>query len=125
MNTSLAYNVGLAMALVTILYSFFNAVRATRNPVGFARAFGVPASSRDAFVSVYGIRTLFIALYGLALLVSGQPRALALFALVAAVMPILDLVLVWQHGAPVATRARHAAIAVFLLLTAFLVNLGT
>jgi hypothetical protein len=125
MTSNLATNIGLTLSLVIIVYSFFNVVRAARNPAGFAQAFGVAAPNEPSFVYVYGIRTLCIALFGLALLVSGQTQALALFVLVAAIMPLLDLALVWQRGAPTSTRVRHALIAVFLLVTAFLVSRGT
>lgn len=47
-------------------------------------------------------------------------RALAVFALVAIVMPIGDAILTATSGAPITTVVRHAATAIVLAVTASL-----
>jgi len=115
---------GLWMSGLLIAYLLFNVVRAIANPVGFAASFGTPLANPgdDAFVLVYAIRTLFIALFGLALLVRRNYATLALFLLIATVMPIGDALLVWQRGGEPATIVRHVVITGIVLLTWFLTN---
>lgn len=115
---------GLWMSALLIAYLFFNVLRAIANPVGFAGTFGVPLDNPgdDAFVLVYAIRTLFLGLFGLALLVRRSYAALALFLLVATVMPIGDALLVWQRGGEPAIIARHIVITGIVLLTWFLTS---
>lgn len=115
-------SVGLWMSALLIAYLFFNVLRATADPAGFAAAFGVPLANPgdDAFVLVYAIRTLFLGLFGLALLLRRSYAALTLFLLVATVMPIGDALLVWQRGGEPATIARHIVITGIVLLTWFL-----
>lgn len=117
-------SVGLWMSALLIAYLFFNVLRATAYPAAFAVSFGVPLENPgdDAFVLVYAIRTLFLGLFGLALLVRRSYAALALFLLVATVMPIGDALLVWQRGGEPATIARHVAITGIVLLTWFLTS---
>lgn len=117
-------SVGLWMSALLITYLFFNVLRATAGPANFAETFGVPLANPgdDAFVLVYAIRTLFLGLFGLALLVRRSYAALALFLLVATVMPIGDALLVWQRGGEPATIARHIVITGIVLLTWFLTS---
>lgn len=117
-------SVGLWMSALLVAYLFFNVLRATADPAGFAASFGIPLAnpSDDAFVLVYAIRTLFLGLFGLALLVRRSYTALALFLLVATVIPIGDALLVWQRGGDPATIARHIAITGIILLTWFLTS---
>jgi hypothetical protein len=115
---------GLWMSALLIAYLFFNVLRAIANPTGFAATFGVPLDNPrdDAFVLVYAIRTLFLGLFGLALLGRRSYATLALFLLVATVMPLGDALLVWQRGGEPATIARHIVIAGLVLLTWFLTS---
>lgn len=117
-------SVGLWMSALLIGYLFFNVLRATTNPTSFADAFGIPLDNPgdDAFVLVYAIRTLFLSLFGVALFVSRSYASLALFLLVATVMPIGDALLVWQRGGEPATIARHVVITGIVLLTWFLTS---
>lgn len=112
-------SIGLWMSAIVIGYILFNAVRAAFTPVAFAAYFGVSLESPgdDAFVRVYAIRALFLGVFGLTLLLRRSYAVLALFTLVATLMPIGDALLVAGSGGAAATVARHALIAVFLLLT--------
>jgi hypothetical protein len=112
-------SVGLWMSALLVAYMLLNAVRATADPASFAAYFGIPLNnpSDDAFVLVYAIRTLFLGLFGLALFVRRSYTTLALFLLVATVIPIGDALLVWQRGSEASVMARHIAIAGFVLLT--------
>lgn len=117
-------SVGLWMSALLIGYLFFNVVRAVANPAGFAAAFGTPLDNPgdNAFVLVYAIRTLFLGLFGLALFLRRNYASLALFLLVATVMPIGDALLVWQRGGEPAIIARHIVITGIVLLTWFLTS---
>jgi hypothetical protein len=112
------------MSGLLIAYLFFNVVRATANPAGFAAFFGIPLNNPgdDAFVLVYAIRTLFLGLFGLALFLRRNYGTLALFLLVATVMPIGDALLVWQRGGEPAIIARHIVIIAIVLLAWFLTS---
>lgn len=120
-KTSPWRSVGVWMTVILIGYILFNAVRATANPVDFAGSFGLPLGITDssAFVLVYAIRSLFLGLFGLGLLLRRDFKGLALYALVAVVMPLGDAALVALEGAPTATVIRHLLIAAFLILTWF------
>lgn len=113
---------GLWMSAILIGYLCFNVVRATLGPADFAATFGIPLENPgdNAFVLVYAIRTLFLALFGLALLLRRSYASLALFLLVAVVMPLGDALLVAQRGGEPAIIARHLIIAAIVLLTWFL-----
>jgi uncharacterized membrane protein len=104
------------------IYMLVNTVRAFADPAGFATAMGLPLTdpSNYAFVQVYALRALFLGTCAIALLWSGQTRALSIFALVAVLMPIGDALLTASNGAPVFTVARHAATAIVLAITAAL-----
>jgi hypothetical protein len=117
-------SVGLWMTALLVAYLFFNVARAIANPAGFAAYFGIPLDNPgdDAFVLVYAIRTLFLGLFGLALLLRRSYASLALYLLVATVMPIGDALLVWQRGGEPSIIARHIAITGIILLTWFLTN---
>lgn len=122
-SSSMWRSPGIWMATFIVVYITFNAVRATLNPVHFASAFGIPLAGpeHDAFVLVYAIRALFLGVFGFSLLVTRRFRALALFSLVAVVMPVGDAVLVASRGGAGAIVIRHVVIAVFLFLTWFLI----
>ena len=92
-------------------YMLVNTVRAFADPAGFAAYMGLPLTdpANHAFVQVYALRALFLGLCALALLFRRDTRALAVFALVAIVMPVGDALLTASNGAPVTTVARHAA----------------
>jgi hypothetical protein len=115
---------GVWLTAIVIGYSFFNVFRALTGPVAFAEQFGIPGTNdgQNAFILVYALRTLFISLFGLWLLVRRQWRGLAVFVVVALVMPLGDAWLVASRGGPVDILLRHIVIALYLLLTAWLVQ---
>lgn len=117
-------SVGFWMAAVLVIYILFNAVRAVQNPVDFALYYGLPLvdETNSAFVFVYAIRALFLGVFGLALIIRMKWQALALFALVAVVMPLGDALLVAQQGGAPSIVIRHGLTAGFLLLTWFFLN---
>ena len=115
---------GIWLTVALSAYLLINVVRALANPVEFAASFGTPLTTGadTPFVIVYAIRTLFLALFGPVLIARAQWKALPLFALVAVVMPIGDALLVASQGGPAAIVARHAATAVVVLITWFLLQ---
>ncbi len=104
------------------LYMLVNAGRAFADPAGFAAYMGLPLSdpANHAFVQVYALRALFLGLCVLALLFRRDTSALAVFALVAIVMPVGDAMLTAANGAPIEIVARHAGTAIVLAVTASL-----
>ncbi|MEL7369110.1 MAG: DUF4267 domain-containing protein, partial [Myxococcota bacterium] len=82
------------MTAVIVAYSFVNVARATLSPVAFSTAMGLPTSADNLFVDVYAVRTAFVALFALMLMVRRAHAELALFAGVAVVIPLADAVLV-------------------------------
>lgn len=114
----------IVMAAIIAALQAFNAWRAFADPAGFASYLGLPlADPRDAaLVGVYGLRAAFIAALVALLLAIRQWRALLLTAIAAILMPVGDAMLTHAAGAPVATVARHGAIALYLALTAFVLG---
>jgi hypothetical protein len=112
-------SLGIWMVVILIVYILFSAFRSLQNPVEFAAGFGLPPANpnNNGFVYVYSIRAIFLGLLGLVLLVRRNYSALALFVLVATVMPIGDAVLVALNGG--GTVIQHVLTAGFLLLTWF------
>jgi hypothetical protein len=119
-------SVGVWMAVFLVIYLFFNVFRAVQNPAEFAVTFGVPFTNPEgtdtAFVFVYAIRTLFLALFGLVLILSMKWEMLALYILIAAVIPLGDAAIVATHGGATSIIIRHILIAAFLLLNWFLLQ---
>lgn len=110
--------VGFWLAAVMGALQAVNAVRAFADPGGFAAYMGLPlADATDAsFVYVYGLRTAFIAVLIGFFLIRGGMEALSLMAMAAILMPVGDAILTWRAGAEPATIARHALIAVYVLV---------
>lgn len=110
--------VGFWLAVALIAYMFFNAFRAFTDPVGFAITFGTPlqATGETAFVAVYGIRALFLAVFGLVLLATRNFKGLATFVLVGVVMPVGDALLVASSGSGASIVLRHVMVAALLLV---------
>jgi hypothetical protein len=123
-TTSSSYWLRASSALIALMgiYMLVNTVRAFIAPAAFAAAMGLPlANPADhAFVQVYGLRAMFLGLCALALLWRRDIRALAVFALVAIVMPVGDALLTASNGAPPLIVARHGATAIVLAVTAAL-----
>ena len=113
---------GVWMAALAAALMFVNAGRAMADPAGFAAYLGLPLAGDPGFVHVYAVRALFLGLLATALVLRRQRDALALFAAIAVVMPVGDAILTGLAGAPPATVGRHAAIAVFLAVTALVLR---
>jgi hypothetical protein len=116
--------IGVWMSVILVIYILFNAVRAVVSPTDFAASYGTPLAdpANDAFVLVYAIRALFLGVFGLVLLLRRDWRALALFALVGAIMPVGDAALVALKGGAAGTVIRHMLTAVFLVATWYLLQ---
>lgn len=110
------------LALLIALMMAFNAWQAFTAPQAFAARFGTPgaADASTAFVTAYASRALFLAAITAVLLATRQFRALGWFAAVAVLMPLADFAQVSAAGGATPILARHAAIAVYLTLTAAL-----
>lgn len=117
-------SVGIWLAVILIGYLFFNVLRAALSPREFAVYYGLPLSdpANDAFVYVYALRTLFLGLFGVALLVGRNFGTLALYILIATVLPIGDALLVTLKGASLDTIIRHILVVGFVLLTWFMLR---
>ena len=104
------------------LYMLVNAARATLDPAGFAAYMGLPLTdpANHAFVQVYALRAAFLGICALGLVWLREIRALFIFAIVATLMPIGDAILTASASAPPLTVTRHAATAIILALTAYL-----
>jgi hypothetical protein len=115
-------SVGIWLCIILIGYIFFNVFRAVQNPAEFAAYFGTPLTTPQdtAFVLVYAIRTLFLGIFPLALLLRRSYKTLALYVLIAAILPIGDALLTASQGAPTSIVIRHILITVFLLVTGVL-----
>lgn len=113
--------IGFWLAVVMAALQALNALRAITDPSGFAAYMGLPLAdgADQAFVLVYGLRTLFIAGLITAFLVLKNMDALAWMALIALIMPIGDAWLTAQAGAPTVVILRHCAIALYVLLAFF------
>jgi hypothetical protein len=107
--------------IALIAYLFFNVVQSLAAPMDFAARFGVPDPQPGAapFVAVYGIRTLFIAVFGAVLLALREFRLVSTFLLLAVLMPIGDALLVALTGGAPAIVVRHVAIAIIVVVTGF------
>jgi hypothetical protein len=117
-------SVGYWLSVVLIGYLFFNVFRALTAPADFAATFGTPLSDNGdtSFVIVYAIRTLFISLYGLILLLRRDMPQLSTYLLVAAVMPIGDALLVATSGGASSIILRHVIIVGVVLVNWFLLR---
>jgi hypothetical protein len=111
--------VGFWMAVPMAALQAYNVVRVVLDAEGFAAYMGAPlAAANDAsWVLIYGLRTAFIALLVMVLLVRRDLNALKWTALAGLVMPLGDAWIAHQAGAETTTVARHLAIAAYLLLT--------
>ncbi|MFN8477205.1 MAG: DUF4267 domain-containing protein [Kouleothrix sp.] len=117
-------SVGVWLSIVLITFILFSAVRALLAPASFAATFGLPSADavQNGFIAVYGIRSLFLSLFALGLLIQRQFAMLARFMLIATIIPIGDALLVAQRGGPTPIVIQHSATAGILLLTWFLLR---
>jgi hypothetical protein len=120
-------SVGVWFAVAMVLYTFSNVARAGLDPRGFADFFYAQSLSADntAFVWVYAVRTLFLAVFGGVLILQKKITALATFTLVAILMPLGDAALAAASGAPIGRVIAHLLIAALLLVTWILLRRWT
>jgi len=115
-------NIG-AAALAWLLLGILAllSVRGLVDPAGAAASFGVPLPSPEAvlYQQVYRSRNLVLALTGMALLVTGAWRPLAILTSLSIALPLFDIWIIKAAGLPVA--AVHPATLVGLVLLAILV----
>lgn len=121
---SLLRSAGAWMSVLVALLMLVNCWRATSDPAGFARYFGVAAAADadPAFIYVYASRALFLAMITAILLWKRQLAALGYFAAAAIIMPICDAIQVQQAGGAIPIVARHLATAAYLAITAYLLH---
>ena len=115
--------VGVWIFLVLIIYILYSAALAFILPQDFAETFGpnTPGGT-STFIQVYAIRTLFLGVYGLILLLQRDIKAAARFLLVATIIPLGDTVLVATKAAPPQTIIKNLIIALVILLTGLLLQ---
>jgi hypothetical protein len=120
-------SVGVWMGILIAILMAVNAARAFADPMGFAAYMGLPLTdARDTgFVYVYGLRALFLGLFAAVLVARRDWTTFKFYALAALVMPIGDAILTANAGAPLATIGRHVAIAIYLVITAFMLHRWT
>ncbi|MEV4349197.1 DUF4267 domain-containing protein [Actinoplanes sp. NPDC049596] len=116
MLTAVAYG----LAIVLNLFIIFIGVRFLLQPELAAAGYGVP-STRNAYLTVKGVRDLTYGLVGLALLAFAGAEAEAWFMLVVAIAPLGDTLIVLRNGGSRATAfGVHFATAVVVLISAVL-----
>ncbi|QSB14557.1 DUF4267 domain-containing protein [Natronosporangium hydrolyticum] len=97
------------------------------SPETAATNFGVPATGSgeaSAYLATKGVRDIASGLFGLLLLARGLYRTLGGFLLLAALIPIVDTVIVLNHGGslPVALGIHGATAAALLGLGGWLLS---
>ncbi len=115
--------VAYGLAVVLDLFIAFIGARFLLAPRAAAAGYGVPASPTGdgAYLAVKGVRDLALGLLGLALLAFAGARAEAWFMLVAALIPLGDMLIVLRHGGTKAIAfGIHLATAVVVLISAAL-----
>jgi hypothetical protein len=118
--------VGFWMIAAGAAYLLLVAARAFVNPKAFAAYLGLPLAdpADTGFVYVYAARSAFIGLLAVALLIRRDVSALSVFALLAVLMPVTDVILVNRANAGAGTVLRHSMVAVFLFVTSLLLWRG-
>ena len=119
MFASLAYG----LAVVLDLFIIFIGGRFLLAPTTAAAGYGVPAKPDGdaAYLAVKGVRDIASGIVGLALLAFSGAAAGGWFMLVAALIPLGDMVIVLRHGGTKAVAfGIHLATAVVVLISAAL-----
>jgi len=116
--------VGVAMAVLVALAILFSAARAFVDPVGLAAGMGLPlaADGHDSFVSIYGIRSLFLSLFALILIWRADWRTLELYVFAAVLIALGDALLVASEHGPLPNIGRQLGIAAFLFVTGMILR---
>lgn len=112
---SLGFWMVAAMALLQGVY----AVQAFLSPDTFAASRGTPLvnSGDPAWILTYACRTIFVSLTIMLLLARGAMSTLRWVALLALVMPVGDLLIALDAGAPRANLLRHVGTIAYLAAT--------
>ena len=111
------------LAAVLDLFIAFIGARFLLAPSTAAAGYGVPAepAGDSAYLTVKGLRNLTLGILGLALLVFVGARAEAWFMLVAALIPLGDMLIVLRHGGTKAVAfGIHLTTAIVVLISAAL-----
>ncbi|MEV6614484.1 DUF4267 domain-containing protein [Streptomyces sp. NPDC051051] len=110
------------LAVVLDLFIVFIGARFLLQPRPSAAGYGVPAEpggDAGAYLTVKGLRDGTLGVLGLALLVFVGARAEAWFMLCAAIIPLVDTLIVLRHGGTKAVAfGVHFATAVVVLVSA-------
>ncbi|MCF4140459.1 DUF4267 domain-containing protein [Streptomyces sp. Tue 6430] len=110
------------LAVVLDLFIVFIGARFLLQPRPSAAGYGVPAEpggDAGAYLTVKGLRDGTLGVLGLALLVFVGARAEAWFMLCAAIIPLVDTLIVLRHGGTKAVAfGVHFATAVVVLISA-------
>jgi hypothetical protein len=115
--------IGYGLAVVLDLFIIVIGARFLLAPRTAAAGYGVPAKPAGdaAYLAVKGVRDVSLGLLGLALLAFVGAQAGAWFMLVAALLPLGDMVIVLSHGGTKAVAfGIHLATAVAVLISAAL-----
>lgn len=112
--------IGFWMAVPMALLQAFNVLRVLVAPDAFAAYMGapLPVGGDPSWVLIYASRTAFVALLATVLLVRRDLVALKWMAAAALVLPASDAWVAHRAGASAAIVGRHAAIAIYVMLTA-------
>lgn len=118
--------IGFWMAIPMGLLQAVNAARAALDPSGFADYLGAPlaAPADESWVHVYALRTAFIAILVAIFVIRQNLSVLAWIATAALIMPLGDAWIAHSADAPIATVARHGAIAVYLAVAILALHAG-
>ena len=111
------------MVVLLAVGIIFIGIRFLAAPLTAAAAFGVPAgpTSQMAYLWAKGTRDIVSGLLLLALLgMRARPRVIAVFILVAALIPVADFVNVYLNMGYVSALAIHAGTAAYMVILAAL-----
>jgi hypothetical protein len=112
----------IALAIVVIGARFFIAPRAAAAAYGLAVT---PDQTRDAYLSVKGIRDIASGLLTAVVMLNRSAPLLGWFLVTATIIPLADAAIVLRHGGPKAAAfGIHGSTALLMLLTASLLLLG-
>jgi hypothetical protein len=111
------------LAVILTLFIAFIGARFLLAPQAAAAGYGVPAKADGdpAYVTIKGLRDLTLGLIGLALIAFSGAHAVGWYMLVAAIIPLGDMLIVLRHGGTKAVAfGIHLATAIVVLISAAL-----
>jgi uncharacterized membrane protein len=117
---------GVWLVVALVVYLSVGFIRSLVSPEALSVSFGLTrADGASAYVQVYGIRALFLALYATALILRKDIKALSLYVLVAAAIPAGDAVLIAVNDGAVSAIATNVVVTLVLLATSRLLQRQT